>query len=113
MKTWKEDEKTYKSNRLKEGLGLTTTILSNIEDKLNRVSEDNGWSCQKHNNTYEEGIKYVLTPIDPRDAESFTPYNEMISLIKEEFDDFDESNLTVEYTPHIRWMLPIISVDFH
>ena len=43
-KTWKEDEKTFKSNRLNEGLGLTTSILSNIKDKLTTVAEDNGKS---------------------------------------------------------------------
>ena len=40
-KTWKEDEKTFKSNRLNEGLGLTTSILSNIKDKfiINKINK--------------------------------------------------------------------------
>ena len=40
-KTWKEDEKTFKSNRLNEWLGLTTSILSNIKDKfiINKINK--------------------------------------------------------------------------
>lgn len=112
MKTWKEDENTFKSNRLNEGLGLTTTILSNIEDKLNRVSEDNGWNCQM-SGTNEEGVVFVLTPLNLKDTESYTPHEEMMNIIKDEFSTFDEDSMEVLFTPHVRWMLPIIRVAFH
>ena len=49
MKSWKDDEKTYKSNRIKEGLGLTSTIMSNIENKLSALAKDNGISVNFNN----------------------------------------------------------------
>lgn len=113
MKSWKDDEKTYKSNRIKEGLGLTSTIMSNIENKLSTLAKDNGWSCDRSEDSYEEGVKYILMPVDPRDEESYTHYQEMIDLIKEEFSNFTEDQFKVEFTPHVRWMLPIITVIFH
>ena len=67
MKSWKDDEKTYKSNRIKEGLGLTSTIMSNIENKLSTLAKDNGWSCDRSEDSYEEEVKYILMPVDPRD----------------------------------------------
>ena len=111
-KTWKEDEKTFKSNRLNEGLGLTTSILSNIKDKLTTVAEDNGWSCQMDSNS-KEGVKFVLMPIDPKDSDSFVSHEEMMDIIKDEFSTFEEDSMEVLFTPHVRWMLPIITVMFH
>ena len=110
--TWKEDEKTFKSNRLNEGLGLTTSILSNIKDKLTTVAEDNGWSCQMDSNS-KEGVKFVLMPIDPKDSDSFVSHEEMMDIIKDEFSTFEEDSMEVLFTPHVRWMLPIITVIFH
>lgn len=112
MKSWKDDEKTYKSKRIKEGLGLTTTILSNIKDKLTTVAEDNGWNCQMDSNS-KEGIKFVLMPNNPKDSDSFVPHEEMMNIIEDEFSTFEEDSMEVLFTPHVRWMLPIITVIFH
>ena len=111
-KTWKEDEKTFKSNRLNEGLGLTTSILSNVEGKLTTVAKDNGWNCQL-SGTNEEGVVFVLIPLNLKDTESYTPHEEMMNIIKDEFSTFGEDNMEVLFTPHVRWMLPIITVIFH
>ena len=113
MKSWKDDEKTYKSNRIKEGLGLTSTIMSNIENKLSTLANSNGWQSFMEGSVSEGGIRFVLSPKDVKNTESFTPYKEMIDLIKEEFSNFTEDQFKVEFTPHIRWMLPIITVIFH
>ena len=113
MKSWKDDEKTYKSNRIKEGLGLTSTIMSNIENKLSTLAKDEGGGCDRSEDSCEEGGKYMLMPGGPRDEGSYTHYQEMIDLIKEEFSNFTEDQFKVEFTPHIRWMLPIITVIFH
>lgn len=110
--TWKEDENTFKSNRFNEGLGLTTSILSNIKEKLTTVAEDNGWNCQMNRNNKEE-IKFVLMPNNPKDSDSFVPHEEMIAIIKDEFSTFEEDSMEVLFTPHVRWMLPIITVIFH
>lgn len=113
MKTWKEDENTYKSKRIKEGLGLTSTIMSNIENKLSTLANSNGWQSFMEGSVPEGGVKYILMPVDPRDEESYTHYQEMIDLIKEEFSNFTEDQFKVEFTSHVRWLLPIIRVTFH
>ena len=113
MKTWKEDEKTYKSTRLNEGLGLTTSILSNIKDKLTTVADSNGWQSFMEGSVSEGGIKFVLYPRDAKNQESFTSHKEMIDLIKEGFSNFTEDQFKVEFTPHVRWMIPIITVIFN
>ena len=113
MKSCKDDEKTYKSNRIKEGLGLTSTIMSNIENKLSTLADSNGWQSFMEGSVSEGGIKFVLYPRDAKNQESFTSHKEMIDLIKEEFSNFTEDQFKVEFTPHIRWMLPIITVIFH
>ena len=38
---------------------------------------------------------------------------EMMDIIKDEFSTFEEDSMEVLFTPHVRWMLPIITVIFH
>ena len=83
-----------------------------IKEKLTTVAEDNGWNCQMNRNNKEE-IKFVLMPNNPKDSDSFVPHEEMIAIIKDEFSTFEEDSMEVLFTPHVRWMLPIITVIFH